>query len=348
MWLCLPLWLGACGNDDNGSPQGPSPAGGAAPAESAANVEDSGDNGDDGASTVVSPATDGEPDTARPYKACELSTRIGGFKITPGAGERYAFTGEVRDGVNPAQVPAVTMQAEVPSGHCELREPQRPFCDPECVPGQVCSEAGCVAIPGVSDVGTVVVSGLAEALELSPTRSKYYQAIDLPEAGTLIGVEASEAPLSGRTLRAVAVAPLETELKSVHLEPGMPVEVRWKPASASEATPDAIAVELELNLTNHGGNTGSIVCRTNDSGELALPVALTDALYHLGVTGFPSLTIARQSADALDTDLGCVDLTVGSEAPLGVEIPGVVSCSTVGSGAECPDGQTCGVDLICE
>jgi len=62
------------------------------------------------------------------------------------------------------------------------------------------------------------------------------------------------------------------------------------------------------------------------------------------VSGFPTLTLSRSSADATTIEPGCVDLRVHADAKLDVTIPGLQSCS---DDLDCTAPQTCQGDLTC-
>ena len=81
-------------------------------------------------------------------------------------------------------------------------------------------------------------------------------------------------------------------------------------------------------------------------GGLALAVVLVGAMLAAGVTGFPSGSITRRTADHAAAGAGCMDLTVASGRTVPVDVIGYTPCV---SDAECPDGQTCDLELqICE
>jgi len=103
-------------------------------------------------------------------------------------------------------------------------------------------------------------------------------------------------------------------------------------------------VHVELNLNNHGSTSAWLTCDVPDTGSYALPAEVLEALYAIGVSGFPSLALSRRSADTATIALGCIDLTVLSEVSVSVEIDGIVSCT---QDNQCPPGQSCGVDLAC-
>ena len=92
---------------------------------------------------------------------CALADRVGGFSVA--MEEIYtAFSGSVADGV----VPVTVLEQVGGEGDCVLLRRNNPFCDPPCSPGQTCDfDGSCIPYPVNQDVGTVSVSGLAQAVE---------------------------------------------------------------------------------------------------------------------------------------------------------------------------------------
>jgi len=82
----------------------------------------------------------------------------------------------------------------------------------------------------------------------------------------------------------------------------------------------------------------------SDAGSFSIPAALATELYKLGMSGFPTITITRRTADSTTITPGCIQFSVSSSLELEVSIVGLVSCI---KDTECPTGQVCKVDLTC-
>ncbi len=88
-----------------------------------------------------------------------------------------------------------------------------------------------------------------------------------------------------------------------------------------------------------------IECETADSGSLELDGALITELLDLGVAGFPTIIVTRESTGSVVTALGRIDLVLAAKIERAVTIAGLVSCT---EDADCPDGQTCQPNLTCQ
>lgn len=340
------LWLAACDDGDDGA---------AAPVDAAAL---------DGSSADATPldgetpdaAVDAAPDATAPdaappdaappldtYAACPEATRTGQFIVEL----RPAFTavqGQVADAVTPATVP---IEAAT-EGPCALLRPPTLFCDPPCGGAEVCgSEGECVPSPINVGVGTVTVEGLTGPVSMTagpPVWFYTHRGDALPHPafaeGDAVTLRASGDATAAFVLRGRGVAPLEVGVDPVTVERGQPAAIRWAPPGA----PGPQKVHLDLNIANHGGTPGRVVCTVDDTGAFDVPAALVDALLDQGFSGFPTVVLTRRSGEAVDTAVGCVELAVQSVGVLDVAIDGLTSCS---DDMDCPDGQRCQVDLTC-
>ncbi len=133
------------------------------------------------------------------------------------------------------------------------------------------------------------------------------------------------------------LVPLDTELA---LDGGQDATLTWTPTAADADT----RLRVTVDIANPGGTPAKIVCEAPDAGELVIPAALVDGLLDIGWSGFPSVTLIRQSSDAVSTDEGCFDFAVRSLVALSVEIDGLISCS---DSDDCPDTLECQSDLTC-
>jgi hypothetical protein len=100
----------------------------------------------------------------------------------------------------------------------------------------------------------------------------------------------------------------------------------------------AARIKVEFNLSHHGGSNGRIICDTADTGSLQVSGTLLGSLIALGVTGFPSVDVARVRTGTATVGSGQAELKVYSDSDFIAEIPGLTSCEHDG---ECPTGQTC-------
>jgi hypothetical protein len=110
-------------------------------------------------------------------------------------------------------------------------------------------------------------------------------------------------------------------------------------------TPSRIVVRVDIS--HHGGQKGELVCEVEDSGEFELPAVLVQGLIDLGVAGYPSLDVTRESVSEPAPDAPGVALTISSSTTLELEIPGVISCDEVGVQDVCPAGQLCQLTRLC-
>ena len=256
--------------------------------------------------------------------------------------------GKVYDGPTPA---AINWIPGTKSGACVLLTPKVPFCDPACG-SDVCVGSGvCQAYPTGKSVGTVSVTGLktgagAGALELLEV-AKAYQ---LPGGTTLsyppfaegdaIRVTTSGGDYAPFTLEARGIAVLEVTSSSLVVETGKPLALAWKAASMPAAT----EIHVKLDISHHGGSKGMIECDAPDSGSLEIPASMITELVSLGVAGFPTIVIARESIGSRTITPGRVELVITSDVEMAVTVPGVRSCT---ADTDCGAGQTCQADLTC-
>ncbi|MCP4600399.1 MAG: hypothetical protein GY847_07690 [Proteobacteria bacterium] len=236
---------------------------------------------------------------------------------------------------------------------CRLFTPRVPFCNEPCVGGAICVEDGqCQQYPSPVSVGTVEVEGVRTdsgeiSFSMDPIAGNYQSAgIDLAypafSEGDEITITAQgDSYTPPFTLKTTGISPLQGLNKSIALEDGQAVTLTW---DRPEQT-NAAGIHLKLDISHHGGSKGKIECDTEDTGSFVLPAALLDQLKSLGIAGFPTLIVSRESiGSAPISEVGPVDLVIGSTVELPVKIPGLTSCF---DDKDCPEGQTCGVDRAC-
>jgi Cys-rich repeat protein len=135
------------------------------------------------------------------------------------------------------------------------------------------------------------------------------------------------------SVAAQCIAPLVVITPKFLIEPGKALAVTWTPASVASAR-----IKVKFDLSHHGGSKGRILCDTSDTGSLQVSASLMDSLVALGVTGFPSVYVARELTSTTPMGSGQVQLKVYSDFIYTAEMPGLVSCF---DDTECPTGQTC-------
>lgn len=272
------------------------------------------------------------------YGYCPQETRVGGFFVQPEE-SWTTIQGTAADGVNDIDVFDVTATG----GDCELWFPRSLFCDPGCGAGEVCSVDGtCAAAASNQDIGSVELLGLAGDVQMDAIQpvNVYSFSGDLPfpafEAGDRVDLVVDGASVAV----AFGIEDLQVLDASMALESGEDARMTWTPPTVDVDS----RVRVTVDIANHGGVPAKIVCEAADDGELVVPAVLVDELLSIGWSGFPSVTLVRQSADTADMNGGCMDFAVRSLVALPVEIDGLISCS---DNDDCPDDLTCQQDLTC-
>jgi hypothetical protein len=97
-------------------------------------------------------------------------------------------------------------------------------------------------------------------------------------------------------------------------------------------------MRVELSIDQHGLSPLSLRCLFPDTGEATIPADVIDGLIGAGVTGFPFGRLVRMTADSVQTEVGCVELRVGSPVAADVSVAGYVPCD---------DETDCPIDLDC-
>lgn len=269
----------------------------------------------------------------------------GGMPATSGGTTLF---GKLYDGPTP---PTLVWELAMEAGGCRLLTPRVPFCNTPCGGAAACVEDDtCQDYPSAQSAGEVLVTGVAttdgaSSFSMMPIANNYQ-----PPAGTTLAypafaegdtieVAASGDMVAAFEISATGVAPLELQADEVMLDPAVDVVLGWVPAGTAEST-----IAVALDISHHGGTKGIIECEAEDSGSLVIPAALVSGLLDLGVAGFPTIVVTRASTGSTTTAIGRIDLVVSSQVVRSVLIDGLVSCT---DDAECPEGQTCQVDLAC-
>lgn len=249
----------------------------------------------------------------------------------------------------PAQLLGVTET----EGDCQLLEPLLGVtCDPgctssqKCVAGNVCAEL----TPPKHNVGTVSVSGVAKADGTTTFTvdavADNYQPTGLAFPPCAEGDEVTITSGGGDydvfNVSTECIVPLDVEGDTVPLAPNQATTITMNPPAAGSNT----RIEVNIDISHHGGLKGEIVCDFADTGSITIPAGLITSLINLGVAGFPSVTITRVSSAAVDVATGQVGLRIISPVAKAIEIPGLVSCT---EDSPCtPLGQVCNTEfMIC-
>lgn len=240
----------------------------------------------------------------------------------------------------------LTKTAEV--GSCQLFK----------VIGADCSPAACNATavtcvgnnqwarkPQKSASGNLSFTGLTlqsggTSFSLSPIANQYQAAgstaVAYPPctAGADVTVSGGAGTANAYTLTAQCIAPVVvTNSVPLAFEGGKATTFTWTPASGS-----GTRIEIEIDVSHHGGLKGLIRCDVPDTGTATVDGTLATQLIGLGTAGFPDASLTRHSIDTAAVGSGTATLDVKSTTTISLQVPGVTSCSDT---MPCPSGQTC-------
>jgi hypothetical protein len=280
---------------------------------------------------------------------------VGTFQIQVLADEAGVETGmtkivgQVSDGPTPPNVVWTSIKEK---GGCHLETPSVPFCEEGCG-ADVCVAANkCQPYPAGHSVGAVTLKGVkltggGSELALKEIAKAYqppagtgieYPPFAATDTVTLTATGGDYAPFE---LSAKGVAPLKFTSTDFELDKDKALELTWDAAP----DPKASNMYVKLDISHHGGAKGLIECNVVDTGSLTIPAELITDLMGLGVAGFPSIVAMRQSIDTAQIAPGLVKLEVSARTEQFVTVKGYSSCT---ADEECPDGQTCQMDLTCK
>jgi hypothetical protein len=287
--------------------------------------------------------------------------RIGGFTVrlqaadaTTGNSAFTQFDGLISKG--PA-VDATIWELRDQTPECELLVPTGtpPLCDPACVVGTTCVEGGvCQPDPEPANAGTATVSGLQTTAGTSPftvePRAPKYNyplaastSLAYPPCaeGDEVSVALAGGDVAAFDLKSTCIAPLAVVGDTILLNRDQPVHVQWNAPSANTSA----QIEIELDISHHGGAKGLLRCEVPDTGSFQVPATLATQLLELGYSGWPTIIVRRRARGSAVTSLGRVDLDILQMSELELQIEGLVSCN---DDTPCiPLGQTCQQDKLC-
>lgn len=205
-------------------------------------------------------------------------------------------------------------------GACSLFE--NPFverlCDPMCSMTQQCVDGACVELPAALDVGPITVTTDRTSLEMTmDTAGRYRVDTGVPEdlfgPGASVTATAPGGEVTGFTVSALGVAPLEIPSPAVPMSPNTPVVVSWTPAD----TGSRIQILLVSGPHHPSKPLAAILCDLPDNaGMVAIAAGLvTGFLERTYVWNrFSSITRYRTGSIAPHSDP--IELTVGSARAL--------------------------------
>ena len=280
---------------------------------------------------------------------------VGTFQIQVLADEAGVETGmtkivgQVSDGPTPPNV--IWTSIKEASG-CHLETPSVPFCEEGCGADVCVAENKCQPYPVGHSVGAVTIKGVKLAEGGTDLALKEIAKAYQPPAGTMlayppfaptdtVSLTATGGDYAAFELSTKGVAPLKFTSTDFELDKDKALELTWDAAP----DPKASNMYIKLDISHHGGAKGLIECNVDDTGSLTIPAALITELMGLGVAGFPSIVAMRQSIDTAQIAPGLVKLEVSARTEQFVTVKGYSSCT---ADEECPDGQTCQMDLTCK
>lgn len=281
---------------------------------------------------------DRQPELPFVYRGCPLDQKVGGFKIAL----EKDFT-SVAGSISQAVIPAEVREVVIESDGCRLLRKRNLVCLPRCTPGETCGEGGnCIPYPENLDAGIVTLSGLARSVRMTPgATSRTYWDNTLPhpgfQPGASIRLETTGGDIQPLSLRGWGVSPLLLPEQSLRLETEQPFQLLWQRGPEGPAR-----VQLTISVDQHGTTPASLVCEGDDSGVLMIPGPLVTALLTAGASGYPTASLARQTADATPVSGGCAEFLIVAETQRSLTVAGHLPCIT---NADCPSGLTCATQL---
>lgn len=267
---------------------------------------------------------------------CARDRRLGSFEVALRL-DVSTVTGEVRDGV----IPVTILEETRAEGDCTLLRRNNPFCDPACTPGETCDFDGtCIPFPERQDVGVVSITGLSTAVELSPLEpgNDYFTQIEHPgfAPGDLIELTSTDGHYGRLRMHGYGSAPIAPAGDMWTMAEASALSIAWDaPASPSESR-----VVVRIQIDEHGTTPVALHCDFVDTGAAEIPSTMIDELIGTAVSGYPSATIARRTADSMDVDDGCVEFIASTPRTHPLRVIGYTPCE---NDTHCPEGQTCDV-----
>jgi hypothetical protein len=169
------------------------------------------------------------------------------------------------------------------------------------------------------------------------TRNVYEPIAFLPYPPCVEGASVNlDAP--GFSVQGRCVAPLAmVGPDPIPVASGRGTPLTWTAPSTS----DISRVRLSLDISQHGGKRGEIVCDVPDTGSFEIPEPLITKLVDLGLAGFPEIVASRVSTATAPAQAD-VRLVISSPVTRAVDT-GVKSCRDA---TYCAPGLAC-QDNVC-
>jgi len=287
---------------------------------------------------------EGDPAAVELSGPCPMDSDLGGFVVE--AYEEYSIVdGSISNGI----VPITVLQVMGTYGDCQVLRRNNPYCDPLCESGFTCDfDGSCIPYPEEQDLGIVSIAGLLQDVIMEPLEPGYsYFDTTLPNPaflpGALLEFRMPDGVYGPVVLHGVGVDPLVAVEETWTLVEGQDLSIYWEPPTAKV---QRSSIDLSVNIDQHGNTPATVVCTFDDDGEGILSGEAIAQMYSLGVSGFPSGSLSRRTADSALIDGGCMDFSVGAPRTVAVDVDGFTPCF---DDSDCPDGQTCNQKLqICE
>jgi hypothetical protein len=299
--------------------------------------------------TVICQDTATSPEEKDPDSGQSTEKAMGVFRILIDQdAQSTSFSGALYNGLNPE----LPWELVMSSGELELLVPEHPFCPDGCGSGLCVADDSCALDPDRITAGTVTVTGVnlsngTTSFTAKPIGTMYTAAVSFAEppfdAASSITLSAEgSTDASAFSLTTSGVEPIVLHNDSIVMADGEPITLSWTPPSVSGTT----VMEIEMDISYHGGTKAKIVGECDDDGTLEIPADMLTKLKSYGISGFPKITMTRRSSSAVSASARA-QLVIEATQRVYIDIPGVVSCDPGSGDAQCPEGQTCGDDRRC-
>lgn len=307
------------------------------------------------ASVLIACSSDLSTNDAGVYEGTtpgDPNVRVGAFSVrVPGdSADNTSVLGKVYDGPTPQ---ALIWETSSELGGCKLLTPRVPLCSASCGGSAACVENDtCQDYPVAKSVGVVTVTGIridsgGSEFSMSPIANNYQPPAVISlrsnavREGDTIRFSAAGGAYPPFRLEAKGVASLSLSNTSIPVAENQAVSLTWPAALASTGS----RIKVSLDISHHGGTKGKIECDAPDTGALEIPARMVTELLTLGVAGFPTIIVTRQTTGSATIVPGRVDLIIASEVERAVSIAGLESCT---GDAECTPPKKCQADLTCK